>query len=130
MSGALVYERVTEQDIEVGTGEVEITSPAGGKMRARRVNIASLAFATVSQAWTPGSVDPSVNPFRSLTIAITGVSAGDMVLASWTGLADSRVIFSTVAQADAVVVSIVSTNNVVHNPGTGTIRLAVFKTNL
>lgn len=130
MSGALVYERVTEQDIEVGTGEVEITSPAGGKMRARRVNIASLAFATVSQAWTPGTVDPNVNPFRSLTIAIVGVVAGDMVVASWSGLADSRVLFTATAGADAVVVALTGTNNVTHNPGTGTVRLAVFKTNL
>lgn len=128
MAGALVYERGVEQDLDIGIGEVEVSSPGGGKMKGRRVNIASFAFATEVQTWDPGSIDPS--GFESVSIPIVGITNGDFVMASFTGIPHSQVILHATVYNGNVIVALVNNALIAHNPGSGTLRVAVFKTNL
>lgn len=128
MAGALIYERIVEQDLDVGIGEVEVTSPGGGKMIGRRVNVASLAYITKAQTWDPGTVD--AGGFESVSIPLAGITNGDFVLASFTGIPHSQVILHATVYNSNVIVALTNVGAVAHNPGSGTLRVAVFKTNL
>lgn len=128
MTGALVYERAVEQDFDIGIGEVEVTAPTGGKMKGRRVNIASFAFATYSGAWDPGAV--AAGSYVSTSIPITGISNGDFLMVSFDGIPNSQVIRHQNIFNSNVIVSLTNVGVAAHNPGSGTLRIAVFKTNL
>jgi len=128
MAGALVYERAVEQDLDIGTGEVEVSSPGGGKQKGRRINIASFAFATQAQVWDPGSIP--AGEFSSVSIPITGIEAGDFVWVSFNGIPHSQVILHSTVYGGNVIVAMTNNALVAHNPGSGTLRVAVFKTNL
>lgn len=130
MSGALIYEKAVQEDLDIGTGQVDISNPGGGTIRGTRINLGSLAFATYNTDWTPGSV--AAGGIVSIAVSLPGVVFGDMVLASFASalLAPLVVVFAWVSAADTVTVSINNATGAPVNPGTARLRVMVFKHNL
>lgn len=128
--GALVYEKAVQEDLDIGTGQVDVSNPGGGTIRGTRVNLGSLAFATYNADWTPGSV--ASGGIQSLVLSLPGVVVGDMVLASYasTLLAPLVILVAFVSAADAVTVSVNNATGAPVNPGTARLRVMVFKHNL
>lgn len=131
MSGALVYEKAVSEDLDIGTGTVDITNPGGGKIRGTRVNLGTLAQLTYSASWAPGSI-ASLGAVVNI-LSIPGATLGDFVKASFasTSFTSDLVLFAYVSDTDAVTVVMRNHNITIPvNPGTATLRVLVHKTNL
>lgn len=131
-NGAMIFEKAVQEDLDIGTGQVDVTNPGGGTIRGTRINIGSLAFATYDADWSPGAVNPSPNNINSVLLSLPGVSLGDMVLVSFAGVAlpSYVLVFGYVSATDAVVVTMANLGALVVNPGTAKLRVMVFKHNL
>lgn len=136
MPGAIVYEKAVAEDLNIGVGEVDVTNPGGGKVRGTRINLGSFAFITYAAAWTPGSLGPcnTASPDNTalLAISLAGVEPGDFVAVSWDGNLSRRLaLWGWVEErgtVNVVMANISSTGTT--NPGTGNLRVLVFKTDV
>lgn len=130
MPGAVVYDLGTEQDFDIGVGQVDKVNPAGGTVRCNRVNLGSFAQGRYSASWVPGSI--AALDKATVVVTVVGARAGDFVLASFDGDMTADLSLSGfIVVNDAVTVVLRNhSGSVVVNPGTGTLRVLVFKTNL
>jgi hypothetical protein len=116
----LLYETATGEDLDVGTGTVTKTAPAGGTMSGTQISISTLGTngATTSAAtatWDPASVLAAQS--TSTTISWPGAQMGDFVLASFS-LDLQGCTLSAYVSAVNVVTAVIS------NPTTTAIDLA------
>lgn len=130
MPGAVVYDLGTEQDFDIGVGQVDKVNPAGGTVRCNRVNLGSFAQGRYSASWAAGSV--AAGDKATTIVTVVGARAGDFVLTSFDGdLTADLVLGGFVSANDAVTVILRNHSSAVAvNAGTGTLRVLVFKTNL
>lgn len=125
MSG-LVFELMTQEDLNLGTGRVEVSLPTGGTAVARQINLSALSL-YVTQTWDPGAL--VAGALEALTVTVTGAKVGDIVMATLSS------ILTASADDDHVVLygRVVSDNTVrviVKNAGTATVNLASGKLRL
>jgi hypothetical protein len=129
MSGAIVFEKAVQEDLDIGVGQVDVTNPGGGTVRGTRVNLQSLAFYSALAVIAWGTVQPS--SFVSFNISVPGVRKGDFVQVSYDlDLAGLLFIRGYVSSDDVVTVVIQNIGSIPANAGSGNTRVMVFKTNL
>lgn len=128
MPGAVVIEKAAAEDLALGVGTVTRTNPAGGAMTASKVNLASFAL-TTSQTWDPGQVGGAFASPVTVDVTVAGAQLGDVAAATHTGDFQNDALFMTarVVAANTVRVCIHNHSGVVFNPGTGTLRVLVFR---
>jgi hypothetical protein len=124
----LKYEKVVEEDLNVGTSMVWVTAPNGGALRATQVGIHSVALGQkrYTATWAPGSIAASGS--ATTTVTVPNAEAGDFVMASHDQILTSDLrILANVQAADTVQV-------VIHNPtsaavtvASGTVAVIVFE---
>lgn len=122
----IVYEKIVTEDLNIGTGSVAVTNPGGGQMQGSQINIASFAFATVSQAWAPGTIGISVT--ANTSVAIKGVLPGDFILVSLTTLTGGALALYGIAGVDVVNVYMGNGTGAPQAISAGTLKVSVFKT--
>lgn len=126
---AIIYEKAVAEDLDIGVGEVQKTDPGGGTLTGTRINLESFAYGTYAADWTPGTID--AGSVVSTDITIVGAVIGDFVLVSYSGIQHRHIVLHAfVSAADTVTVALTSDLGAGWNPGTGTLRVMVFKTNL
>lgn len=130
MAGALVFEKVVTEDLDIGDGEVDVTHPAGGLIRGTQINIASFAFATYENTWSPGAVPAQGSTSTSISTGMSGVRARDYAVAWHQDVTSGALMLKAEAHNDSVTVTYANGTAGAINPGSGTLRIMVFKTNL
>lgn len=112
------YEKVVQEDLNIGTGMVWVKAPAGGELRATQIGLHSVARGQLSytSSWTPGAIATTSNV--STTISVPDAALGDMVLASHDKILTNALrITGHVSAAGTVKV-------VIHNPTASTVTVA------
>jgi hypothetical protein len=112
------YEKLVQEDLNVGTETVWVTAPGGGQIRATQVGLHSVARGQVSYeaAWTPGAI--AAGSKASTTVSVPDAATGDLVMASHDkmGTSDLRISGHVSAAGVAKVV--------IHNPTSASITVA------
>ena len=112
------FEKIVEEDLNIGTGAVWVTAPGGGQIRSTQVGLHSVARGQVAYdaAWTPGAIAAGSN--ASTTLAVTESVTGDFVMASHDKMLSNALrISGHVSVAGTVKV-------VMHNPTAAAITVA------
>lgn len=115
---AQVYQRLVQEDLNVGTGMTWIGAPGGGELRTTQIGLHSVARGQLSYSdtWTPGAISAGGSVSTTLTVVDAGV--GDFVMASHDKILSSDLQISGNVSADDTV------QVVIHNPTAASITVA------
>lgn len=125
--GIIVLQKVVEQDLDLGVGQVDVIHPSSGKQRGDQVNLGTFAVAA-SMTWNPGAV--SAGQYVSQIVPCVGASpTSSVALAFFTGPFghQNHCIHAEVVTKNEVLVIV--TNNDAINPltiGSGTLKVLAF----
>jgi len=124
---ALVYERICQEDLNVGVGAVNVTAPGGGTLASTQVGIHSLAVGQVkvTGTWDPASVAGGAKVTTTLTVS--GASLGDFTLASFSLSLQGMQLTSYVSAADTVTFVLSNLTGSAVNLSSGTLAVLVLK---
>jgi len=116
---SLVYEKVVQEDLNVGTSAaVTVTNPGGGSLTGTQIGIHSVAVGQISftETLNPGAI--TTLSYETEDVTVPGAAVGDFVMVSLsTMVTNAMMISGHVSAADTVTV-------VLFNPTTGSINLA------
>lgn len=126
---SLLYEKVVQEDLNVGTSAaVTVTNPGGGSLTGTQIGIHSVAVGQVAwtMTWNPASI--AAGSYEGKTITVPGAAVGDFVIASLsTMLTNDMMISGHVRAADSVRVILFNPTAAPINLGSGTVSVLVFK---
>jgi hypothetical protein len=120
------YQKLVEEDLNIGTEAVWITAPGGGDLRSTQIGIHSVARGQLAyeDTWEPGYVGPG--SLTSTTITVPDASEGDFVLVSHDKMSTGLMIVGHVSGADTVRVVVYNQTALDGFVSEGTLRAAVF----
>ena len=125
-----VYERVLEEDLNLGVGTAQVQNPGGGVLNGHQVNLTTFSLAgaggsKVTATWDPGEVLASQSV--STTVSVPGAAFGDICLPSFSLALSGLVLSAEVDAADVVRVTLSNTTGAAIDLASGTITLLVFR---
>jgi hypothetical protein len=121
------YQKLVQEDLNVGTEAVWVTAPGGGDLRTTQVGIHTVARGQVAyeSAWTPGAIAAGSN--ATTTVSVPDAATGDFVVAS-----HDKILTNPLRISGHVSVAGTATV-IIHNPtassitvAAGTVRVVVF----
>ena len=121
------YERLCQQDLDVGVGTGTKRNPGGGTLTTTQIGVHSLAIgqAKVTATWDPGSV--SVGSQVSTTVTVSGASLGDFVLASFSLDIQELVLSASISATNTVEVVLANNTAAAVDLASGTLSVLVLK---
>ena len=122
------YERLVQEDLNVGTSTTSKRNPGGGTLAATQIGIHTLGVGQVASTstWSPGAIANGAQV--STTITVSGAAVGDFVLASHDKILTSALIISAhVSAANTVTVVIANLSGGSITPASGTLKALVLK---
>jgi len=125
---SLLYERVVQEDLNVGTSTASVSTPDGGSLTGTQIGIHSLAVGQISQTelWNPASI--AAGSYESEDVVVPGAAVGDYVLAKLSTMGtDDLMISGHVSVADTVRVVLFNPTAGAVNVAEGTLGVLVFK---
>ena len=125
---SLLYERVVQEDLNVGTTTTTVTAPSGGSLAATKIGIHSVAVGQVkwSETWNPASI--ATAGYESEDVTVPGAAVGDYVMVSLnTMLTNDMMISGHVSAADTVKCILFNPTAGAIDLGSGTLSVLVFK---
>ena len=124
---ALVYEKIVQEDLNVGVGAVTVTAPGGGTLASTQIGIHSLAVGQVkvTATWDPASV--AAGSKISTTVTVSGASLGDFVLASFSLDLQELTLTCYVSASNTVEVVLANLTGSAVDLASGTLAVLVLK---
>lgn len=125
---SLLYEKVVQEDLNVGTSTASVTNPGGGTLTGTQVGIHSFAVGQVSwtEDWNPASI--AAGEYEAEDVTVPGAAVGDFVMVSHASmLTNDMMIGGHVSAADTVKVILFNPTAGAINLADGTLRVIVFK---
>jgi hypothetical protein len=112
------FQKLVQEDLNIGTEAVWTTAPGGGDLRSTQVGIHSVARGQLAYeaAWTPGVI--SAGSYASTTVTVPDAATGDYVMASHDKMLTNALRISGHVSASNTV------KVVIHNPTTASITVA------
>lgn len=125
---SLVYEKIVQEDLDVGTSTVTVTNPSGGSLTGTQIGIHSVAVGQVAwtETWDPGSI--AAAGYEAEDVTVPGAAVGDFVMASLTTMVTNDMTLTAhVSAADTVKVILFNPTAGAIDLGSGTLAVIVFK---
>lgn len=124
---ALVFEKVVTEDLNLGTGAVNVTAIGGGTLASTQINLASFAIgqAATTATWDPGEV--ALGGTTTTTVTVNGAALGDHVLVSFSISLAGLQLEGYVSAANTVTVTLSNHTLAAVDLGSGTLSVLVFK---
>lgn len=125
---SLLYEKVVQEDLNVGTSTTTVTNPGGGTLTGTQIGIHSFAQGQIAhtKAWAPSTI--TTLSYKDEDVSVPGAVVGDFVLASFTTMLTNALMISAhVSAADTVKVVLFNPTSGSLDAGTGTLYVLVFK---
>lgn len=111
-------ERVVQEDLNVGTGEVWLKAPGGGEILSTQIGLHSVARGqkAYTTTWAPGAI--AAGGKASTTVTVPDSDIGDFVLASHDKVLTSALRITGHINADG------AARVVIHNPTSASVTVA------
>lgn len=125
---SLLYEKVVQEDLNVGISTVTVTNPTGGSLTGTQIGIHSVAVGQVAwtETWNPGSI--AAAGYEAEDVTVPGAAVGDFVMASLTTMVTNDMMLTAhVSAADTVKVILFNPTAGAIDLGSGTLAVIVFK---
>lgn len=121
------YEKLVEEDLNVGTDVVWIHAPQGGELCSTQIGIHTPARGQkrYTTTWVPGAV--AASSYVTTTVTVADATVGDPVLASFTSqITNDFTISAHVSAANTVKVVIYNPTTTAVTLNSGTLAVVVF----
>lgn len=126
---SLVYEKVVQEDLDVGTSAaVSVTNPGGGTLTGTQIGLHSFAVGQIawSETWDAASI--AAGSYEAEDVMVPGAAVGDYVMVSLnTMVTNDMMISGHVSAADTVKVILFNPTSGAIDLGSGTLSVLVFK---
>lgn len=125
---SLLYEKIVQEDLNVGTSTATVTNPTGGSLTGTQIGIHSVGVGQVAwtETWDPGSI--AAAGYEAEDVTVPGAAVGDFVIASLTTLLTNDMMLTAhVSAADTVKVILFNPTAGAIDIGEGTLAVIVFK---
>jgi len=125
---SLLYEKVVQEDLNVGLGTVSVTNPGGGTLTGVQVGIHSVAVGQVAwkDTWNPSAI--AAAGYEAKSVTVPGAAVGDFVLLSLSSMVTNDMMLTgNVSAADTVEAVLFNPTGGSLNLGAGTLSVLVFK---
>lgn len=125
---SLLYEKIVQEDLDVGTSTVTVTNPSGGSLTGTQIGIHSVAVGQVgwTVTWDPGSI--AAAGYEAEDVTVPGAAVGDFVMASLTTMVTNDMMLTAhVSGADTVKVILFNPTAGAIDVDEGTLAVIVFK---
>lgn len=124
---ALVFEKIVQEDLNVGVGSVNVTAPGGGTLASTKIGIHSLAVGQVqvTGTWNPASIASGAT--ETTTLTVSGASLGDYTLSSFSVSLAGLQLTSYVSAANTVTVVLSNLTGAAVNLASGTLAVLCLK---
>jgi len=121
------YDRLVQEDVEVGTALTAKRNPAGGTLTATQVGIHTLAVgqAATSATWDPASI--AAGSYATTTVSVPGATLGDFALASFSIDISALDLSCYVSAANTVTVVLSNHTAAAVDLNSATLRVLVLK---
>lgn len=122
------YERLVQEDLNVGVGLTSKRNPGGGTLAATQVGLHTFAVgqAAVTATWAPGTIANGAQ--ATTTVTVPGAAIGDFVLASHDSILTNALILSAhVSAANTVTVVLANLSGAAPTVASGTLKVLVLK---
>jgi len=124
---AVKYEKLVQEDFNVGTSRVWITAPAGGQARATQVGIHTPAVGQQkwTKTWNPGSI--AAGSYATTDVTVTDAAVGALCMASHDKMLTNDLDISVhISAADTATVIIHNPTSAAVTVASGTVAVVVF----
>lgn len=127
MATVAYYERVTQEDINTGSGLTTKRNPGGGTLTATQVNLSSLALGQLAttSTWTPGTV--AAGSYVTTTVTVSGAVLGDHISVSFSISLALLQLTAYVSAANTVTVVLGNLTGAGVSLGEGDLSVLVFR---
>jgi len=125
---SLLYEKVVQEDLNVGISTATVTNPSGGSLTGTQIGIHSVAVGQVAwtETWDAGSI--AAAGYEAEDVTVPGAAVGDFVMASLTTMVTNDMMLTAhVSAADTVKVILFNPTAGAIDLGSGTLAVIVFK---
>jgi len=124
---ALKYEKIVSEDINVGTGSVNVSAPGGGSLASTQVGIHTLGVdqAASTATWNPGSI--ASGGYEAKDVTVQGAALGDFVLVSFSLDVQDMTLTAQVTAANTVTATLSNNTGSAVDLGSGTLKVLVMK---
>ena len=122
---AVLYELIVEEDLNLGTGQVEVHMPGGGTVIGTRINLDSLPAKEGSATYDPASLADGAGV--TTTVAVTGAALGDFAFASFSNALQGIILSAWVSATDVVSVRFQNESGGTLDLASGTLRARIMK---
>lgn len=123
------YEKLVQEDLNVGTGMTWIKAPGGGELRSTQIGLHSVARAQkkYTASWSPGSI--AAGSKASTTVTVPDALSYDLVLASYDKMLTKDLMLSAHVSADDTVTCVLRnpTTSAIDAGTSGTVSVLVFE---
>lgn len=123
----LKYEKLVEEDLNVGTDQTWVHAPGGGELRSTQIGVHTFARGQkkYESAWTPGAI--AAGAYATTITTVPNAAVGDFVMASHTSVLTSRLVISAhVSATNTVKVEIYNPTASAVTLAAGTLAVIVF----
>lgn len=126
---SLLYEKVVQEDLNVGTSAaVTVTNPGGGSLTGTQIGLHSFAVGQIafSETWNPDSI--AAGSYEAEDVTVPGAAVGDYVMVSLNSMVtNDMMIGGHVSAADTVKVILFNPTAGAIDLNSGTLSVLVFK---
>lgn len=126
---SLVYEKVVQEDLDVGTSAaVSVTNPGGGTLTGTQIGLHSFAVGQIawSETWDAASI--AAGSYEAEDVTVPGAAVDDYVMVSLnTMVTNDMMISGHVSAADTVKVILFNPTSGAIDLASGTLSVLVFK---
>ena len=125
---SLLYEKVVQEDLNVGTSTATVTNPGGGTLTGTQIGIHTFAVGQLAyqETWDPGSI--ASLGYESEDVTVPGAVAKDFAEASLSTILTNVMMLSAhVSAADTVTVVLFNPTAGAIDLGSGTLSVLVLK---
>jgi len=121
------YDRIVQEDINVGVGVTSKRNPGGGTLAATQVGIHTFGVnqEAITQSWSPGSIANGAS--ATTTVTYSGATVGDFVLRSFNADVQGLQLTADVTDTSTVTLILSNLTGAALDIGTVTVKVLVLK---
>ena len=121
------YERLVQEDINVGVSTTFKRNPGGGTLAATQVGVHSFGInqEATTATWNPGEI--AVGASTTTTVTVSGAVLGDFVLASFSLTLGGLTMSAYVSATSTVTVVLANLTGAVVDLASGTLKVLVLQ---
>jgi len=127
MASTAYYEKIVQEDLNVGTSTATIKNPGGGSLTGTQVGLHTFAVTQVKTTTTWNASSIAVGGMEAKDVTVTGAALGDFAVASLSVDVSDLTVSASVTATNTVTVVLANNTAAAVDLASATLAVLVFK---